>query len=161
MDDIEQALRSKALRVSLDRLVKFDCVWTYADGLWSGVVWVKPPIGGVDKAKPCWYRCVGENTRGLHDDWHRKFVLYDMTMEQLENARRHSEIKAIAINGHVPYLHQKNGIRMPLTASEAAALDGLVNSLGPEIVSDLWQRVHDIKANQVLRSNTIVGWFQR
>jgi hypothetical protein len=168
MDNTEQILRNKALRVPLERLVGFDCVWAYADGIWSGVVWVKPPDGGVDKAKPCWYRCVGENTHGFalnthgfYDGWYRKFLLYDMTMEQFEKARRYSELKAITNHGHAPYIDWKKGIRKPLTESETNTINKLVTLLGPETVSDLWQEVHEIKAGKLLRSDTVIGWFQR
>jgi len=84
-----------------------------------------------------------------------------MTMEQLEKARRYSELKTITNPGHVPYIHWKKGIRVPLTESETKTINKLVTMLGSVTVSDLWSEIHSIKVGNSLRSDTITGWFQR
>lgn len=60
-------LEDRHARISLDRLISFQYTWKYQDGIFDGVVWVKPDIDQVFRGhhdftpSPYWYSCVAEN----------------------------------------------------------------------------------------------------
>ena len=107
-------LEDRHARVSLDRLISFQYTWKYQDGIFDGVVWVKPDIDQVFRGhhdftpSPYWYSCVAENNGDQYGDldddgyvvvhshnrnknfnwssrsWYRKFVLYEMNADNMD-----------------------------------------------------------------------------
>lgn len=162
---------SRQNRVALSRLVEFECTWLYADGIVDGIVWVD---GGehsheLDTAEPCWYHCVDENVGSpgypIHENsWYRRFVLFEMTHENLLRARSLHSLQSMVRHNAPSECHRDSGMPMISTPEfrkqkaefRAAVGDHHCFTLATALPVT---NVEIMKAK--MHTGILKGWFQR
>lgn len=150
----------KSNRVALSRLVYFELSWEYADGIWSGVVWVAGKEDSANHIVPLWYQCVQENMLDTcARSWYRKHALYEMTPEQLDKVRSMTIVKALALRGPFQCCHISG---MPLSPTKdeyllRAEMEDLLGVDGINSAETSWRHAKET----LWHTDKLYGWFQR
>jgi hypothetical protein len=160
---------SRQNRVALSRLVEFECTWLYADGIVNGIVWV---VGGetshgLDNAEPCWYHCVDENIGSLKwrgDHWYRRFVLFEMTHENLLQARSLHSLQSMVKLIAPTQCHRESGMPMISTPEFKKQRAEFMAALGDDHCFRLAVALPVTNAEIMeakMHTGILKGWFQR
>lgn len=160
---------SRQNRVALSRLVEFECTWLYADGIVNGIVWV---VGGehsheLDTAEPCWYHCVDENVGSVGwsgDHWYRRFVLFEMTRENLLQARSLHTLQSMVRMKAPSACHRDSGMPLISTKKDRNKREEFRAAVGGDHCFKLACALPATN-EEIMRANMhtgkLKGWFQR